>query len=175
MLFMRDPSRAFAVAWLGCLLAACSFTSSGSGGPGSQAVSSSSSTVPTNGHPSTPGAVDCNGGNANSSENCTPTGSEACCTNGSNPGTCESSTATTCANAGQWLFQCDEAADCSAGEVCCLNGNTFSCATTCAAGPQTQSCRLNTECGQSAQCIVQSCNGGVFAELCQLGNGCTAQ
>jgi hypothetical protein len=173
MLFMRDPSRAFAVAWLGFMLTACSFTSSGSGGPGSQAVASSSSTIPTGGHPSTPGAVDCNGTNATGTLNCTPASSEACCAMGSTQGTCESPSTTTCSGTGQYFFQCDEAADCASGEVCCLNGNMFSCAASCS--PQAQSCRLNSECGQSAECVVQDCNNGIFTELCQLGNGCTAQ
>ena len=171
MLFMRDPSRAFAVAWLGCLVAACSFTSSGSGGPGSQAVSSSSSTVPSGGHPSTPGEVDCNGANASGNQFCTVSTQQACCTNGSSPGVCQ--LPTTFCNGTAPTFQCDEVADCNPGEVCCLNNNVFACATSCS--PQAQSCRLNSECGQSAQCVVQDCNNGVFTELCQLGNGCTQQ
>ncbi len=173
MLFMRDPSRAFAVAWLGCLVAACSFTSSGSGGPGSTPVVSSSSSIPTAGHPSTPQEIDCNGASVNGTELCSPPTAQACCTNGTSTGQCQPEGTTTCNGANQWLFECDENADCTNNQLCCLTGNTFSCQPNCPA--QQQSCRLNSDCGVSGTCLVQLCNGNLFAELCQLGNGCTQQ
>jgi hypothetical protein len=174
--FMRVLSPALAAASLTWFGVACSFTSSGSGGTGASPVESTSAT-PLNGHPSTPEQVDCNGSAATGTELCTVSSQEGCCASGSGAGSCDPDNGTTtCNGTGQWFFECDEAADCNAGEVCCLVGTTFSCATSCAGGLAAQSCRLSSECGEDGggACIVQTCNGGIFAELCQLGDGCTA-
>jgi hypothetical protein len=171
MLFMRDLSRALAVAWLACVVAACSFTTSGSGGPGSTAVASTTNLTPTNGHPSSPQEIDCNGSNAQGNDTCTPSNQQACCSTSSSTGSCQPDS-NSCTG---WDFQCDEALDCNSGQVCCMNGTTFSCQTSCSGGPATQSCRLNAECGQGNQCVVQDCDNGIFVELCALGSGCTQQ
>jgi len=170
---MRVPSIAFAVASLTWFAVACSFTSSGAGGPGAEPVAA---TTPTNGHSSDPSEVDCNGASTSGTQFCSVTSQQGCCASGSGPGSCNSdSQPSSCNGANQWFFQCDEAADCAQGQVCFLTGSTFACATSCSGGLAAQSCRLNSECGQDGgSCVVQTCNGGIFAELCAVGNGCTA-
>jgi hypothetical protein len=59
-----------------------------------------------------------------------------------------------CVNGGGIPFACDDAADCSSGQVCCGTFNAldgFKCASSCAS-PSLQACRTHSEC-PSGECI----------------------
>ncbi len=60
---------------------------------------------------------------------------------------------------------CDEAGDCATGEVCCFSASGATptgalCQTgPCGFGDYSQSCRSDSECAGSGQCITGSCAG----------------
>lgn len=74
-------------------------------------------------------------------------------------------------------LECDEAADCPAGSVCCYRWGSgafivrSSCVTSCPTltgglGAQVQGCRTNAECAATGACNVRSC-GSVVLRTCQ--------
>jgi hypothetical protein len=113
-----------------------------------------------------PGIVACGDGGC-------MTSSSACCSNNSDSGVVESCqpNAVTCPSGGT-RHQCDEAADCPSGFICCVYSpatgvlGATSCMQSCnTAMLQYQICRSDTECGQNAdsgalkKCVLQTCTG----------------
>lgn len=134
---------------------------SSSGGEGGTTSSSSSGgggvPVPEGGVASDPDNVTCGGSPCN-------TTTDHCCET-ADSGTCQPLNGA-CA-AGALSLECNEAADCAGGNVCCTALAYGQHATTCTAGacaPGTfQLCRTDSECGSadagaaSQKCIVQTC------------------
>ena len=138
---------------------------------------------PEGGVPCTPGVVGCGGPG-----DCT-TSTSACCQpnppDGGPQGTCEPNP-TSCADGGVKV-ECEEAADCPDGNVCCENFPAYatlgptSCMPSCANG-WSQICRTHAECGDDAgspaRCVLQTCGssfgfgGGrsVTLEACSTGS-----
>jgi hypothetical protein len=137
---------------------------------------------PDGGVPCTPGIVACGGPGM-----CT-TAANACCQpnppDGGAQGTCQPNSAS-CSN-NDVKVQCEEAADCPSGYVCCEYFPAFatlgatSCMPSCANG-WSQICRTHAECaadaGGPARCVLQTCGssfgfgGGqrVTLEACAVG------
>jgi hypothetical protein len=129
----------------------------------------------------TPGTVSC-GGDASCS-----LATQQCC---DLVGTSESCIATGGACSGT-VISCNEAADCTNNQICCLNAMSSAVAPiscqdgpTCPAGiglASAQICRSNAECASGA-CVVYSCESGMVSiEACKgsvagaLGGSCVAQ
>jgi hypothetical protein len=77
---------------------------------------------------------------------------------------------------GGFKERCDEAADCDAGRVCCLQigavGLDSVCRQGCGIGGGYQLCRTNAECQNDAGCNVLSCFNGRTLQLCGKPTGC---
>lgn len=133
----------------------------------------------------TPGVVGC-GGEAG----VCMTDTNVCCQpnppDGGAQGTCQPNSGS-CAN-GEVAVQCEEAADCPSGHVCCENFPAFAtlgpttCMPSCPAS-MSQICRTHAECGMGdsgapAKCVLQTCGslgfGGlgksVTLEACAVGS-----
>jgi hypothetical protein len=73
-------------------------------------------------------------------------------------------------------LECDEAANCPPGLVCCyqIGSGAFSlhavcvpsCPTKTGLGAQTQACRTQAECGDGGSCAVRQCSEGSVLETC---------
>jgi hypothetical protein len=122
--------------------------------------------APDGGAPCDPGIVACGDGGC-------MTSSTACCSSDSGAGIVESCqpNSVSCPN-GSIKHQCDEAADCPTGYICCVYSPAAgvllgtSCMQSCNnAMLQYQICRSDTECGQNAdsgalkKCVLQTCMG----------------
>lgn len=89
---------------------------------------------------------------------------------------CVTSSTATCS---QGTLHCAQAADCSGGDICCVNSGfsggsvtlTSSCAATCPTTssfpPGAQMCSTDAECTNKEKCTLQSC-GGETVKLCGL-------
>lgn len=87
-----------------------------------------------------------------------------------------------CGSSSLGSFECNEAADCTAGAVCCYQwgSGAFSvrsrCVTACPTasgglGEQVQACRTNAECAVSGACKLRTC-GGVTLATCAATSDC---
>ena len=113
----------------------------------------------------TPGVVACGGdGGA-----CATSTSACCQANPPEGGTCQPSSAA--CPSGQSKIQCEEAADCPSGNVCCELFPAYATLgpTTCMAScpmDQSQICRTHAECAAGdagpAKCLLQTCGSTAF-------------
>jgi hypothetical protein len=142
----------------------------GSPGDDDAASADGGQTIPDGGLPPTPGEVACGNLSCDVPEN------QCCIPFVGGAATCVPSTQ---ACIGGVTVDCNEAADCSHGDVCCvsiLGGPTTTAQFACQAAPcgspadgHAQACRTNQECIGGAACTVQVCEG-VTVELCGLPN-----
>ena len=106
--------------------------------------------------PSDPANVDCA-----ASKCAVPT--RACCVS-STQASCIDSNGGSCQGL---IARCDEAANCSAGDVCCVTDiSAYGLETTChqsCSGSEPHSCRKNAECPNGETCVAWTCNGHVVA------------
>jgi hypothetical protein len=116
---------------------------------------------PTGGDKCTPGTVNC-GGDAGPS--CEISSGKQCCQIAGSPDTCQAAGATCSGGA---IITCNEAADCTDNQICCLNVTSETGAGTvgCQEGPTcskgegiayTQICRSNAEC-TTGKCGFYKC------------------
>jgi len=125
--------------------------------------------VPDGGSPSTPGTIDCGGKSCNGTN-------AICCSPGKlDSGVYACSADTDAAACGDGVVQeCDETADCPAGNVCCAVVTVGSyvettCLESCQLRPESrQACKLNGECHNGNPCMPQTCSGQLIG-LCSAG------
>ncbi len=78
------------------------------------------------------------------------------------------------ANCNGLEFQCDETADCDAGNVCCLElaPPRARCRNNCTGPGRYEECKLDSECGDGGACKAYTCQGGVAVKTCKKPPGC---
>jgi hypothetical protein len=93
-----------------------------------------------------------------------------CCVRSNGNESCETS-GNACANAGGVARECDKAADCTGGGVCCYDFSASPPATSCrgdcngGGGTRVQACRTQGEC-TGGTCAVHACIDGGSIETC---------
>ncbi len=93
---------------------------------------------------------------------------------------CKAGTTATCPS-GSAAFHCQQASDCSGGELCCGVYSLVSATaqTQCQASPCqiAQLCKTDAECNNHQRCTLQTCQGQAVLQLCgiQAALGCAAR
>ncbi len=115
----------------------------------------------TTGSSSDPGVVTCNGSPCD-------TATSYCCDETTVPPNGQRCVSNSVSSCGGLRRRCDEAADCTGGQVCCIPPNAamrVAYTTVCSKGPCTddvlnyQVCKTSAECTNGQPCVTQQCAG----------------